>query len=59
MERTVKVWGKDYTVRVEQKLKTVWYAVGEYRGETLGEKGQTRGAALKAWAERAKYRGNG
>ena len=54
----VIVWGTQIEVSVHQKSKTVWLASGTYMGENFTVKSQTQGAAIKAWADAAKYRGN-
>jgi hypothetical protein len=58
-ERTVMVWGKPQTIRVEQKSKSVWIAVGDYMGESIAVEDRSEGAALKRWREAATYKGNG
>lgn len=57
-EHTVRVWGTPHKVTVYQKSKTVWIAVGEYRGERIEVKSQSQGSALKLWSETARYMGN-
>ena len=57
-DHTVRVWDKPYTVTTYQKTKSVWIAVGEYMGETIQTKGRTKGAAVKRWKERARFKGN-
>ncbi len=54
----VEVWGKPYTVITRQKFKSVWIAVGEYMGETIRTEDRSKGAAVKRWKERARYKGN-
>jgi hypothetical protein len=57
-EGTIKVdvWGKSYEIRVYQKSKTVWIAVGEYKGERIEVKGRSSRSAVMAWRDAA--RGN-
>jgi len=57
-ELSVTVWGKSHTITVHQKSKAVWEAVGDYMGESIRVKGQTRGAAVKLWIDAARYKGN-
>jgi len=57
-ERIVTVWGKRYTIIVEQKSKSVWVAAGEYKGELHLVKDRTPGAAAKRWVEWATYKDN-
>lgn len=57
MEHTVLVWDKPYMVSVRQKSKTVWLAVGEYRGERFEVKGRTESQAVADWREAARYKG--
>jgi hypothetical protein len=60
VERTarVTVWGETITIAVYQKSKTVWIAVGEYKGKHHEVKRSTPGAAAKGWADAAKYHSN-
>ncbi len=59
MVRTwVKVWDKDYEIRVYQKSKTVWTASVEYMGEHLVVQGRTSRDAIRQWCEAARYKGN-
>jgi hypothetical protein len=58
LERTVRVWGNTYTVRVHQKSKSVWIAVGDYRGERIEGKGTSLTSAVADWSRTATYRGN-
>lgn len=57
-QHTVKVWDSDYVVDVHQKSKSVWIAVGEYKGERIEVKGRSEYSALKGWREAARYKGN-
>jgi hypothetical protein len=58
IEQRVEVWGKAYTVTVEQKSKSVWMAVGDYMGKSIRVVDRNRGAALKSWCRAASYKGN-
>lgn len=57
MERTVTMWGQPRTVSVHRKSKSVWRAVGEYKGARLETKERSASSALSLWADAAKYRG--
>jgi hypothetical protein len=56
-ECIVTVWDEQYRVKVYQKSKTVWIAVGEYRGQTIEVKGRTDTQAVARWQDSARYRG--
>jgi hypothetical protein len=58
MERTVLVGGISHTIDVDQSSKTVWVAVGEYKGERHEAKGRTEYDAVSNWRERARSTGN-
>lgn len=58
-KHTVSVWGKDYEVHTYHPNKTVWEAVGDYRGETIRVKGRSQTQAIMLWRRTAEYRGNG
>jgi hypothetical protein len=64
---TVTVWNTQYEVTAYQRSKSVWEAIGEYdqvaqpgepTRQTIRVKGRSAGAAIKLWAETARYRGN-
>jgi hypothetical protein len=57
-EERVGVNGRLHTITVIQKSKTVWFAVGDYRGERIEVKGTSAKNAAKYWVEAARYRGN-
>ncbi len=59
-ERTVMVFvfGEPHPVTVEQKSKSVWVAVGEYKGESIQAQDQSEGSALAGWREAAEYKTN-
>jgi hypothetical protein len=52
------VWNEGWKITVYQKSKTVWIAVGDYRGERIEVKGSSERSAIAAWKEAARYRGN-
>ena len=56
-KRTVTVWDNVHQITVQQQSKTVWVAVGEYRGERLEVKGKTDTQAVAAWRDVAKLKG--
>ena len=57
-ERTVYVASIPHVITVSQKSKTVWEAVGDYRGETIRVKGSSANVAVKYWADAARVRDN-
>jgi hypothetical protein len=57
-EHSVDVWGKKQTVEVYQKSKSVWIAVGSYKGRTIEVKGSSESAAIGTWAKAARSQGN-
>ena len=57
LKRTVTVWDKVHPITVQQESKTVWVAVGDYRGERLEVKGKTDTQAVAAWRDVAKLKG--
>ena len=57
-KRTVEVSGKLHEIKVYQKSKSVWVAVGTYMNDRLEVQGRTSTQALTAWRRAAKYRGN-
>jgi hypothetical protein len=54
----MEVWGKDHAVRVYQRSKSVWVAVGEYAGEQLRSTGSSASSAASNWREAAHYKGS-
>lgn len=56
--RTVSVWNEPWKITVYQKSKTVWIAVGDYKGGPIEVKGSSEGSAIAAWKEEARYRSN-
>jgi hypothetical protein len=57
-EHTVSVYDRPHKVTVEQKSKSVWIAVGDYKGKSIEVKDRTEHTALKRWREAAHYAGN-
>ena len=57
-ERTILVWNTPHVVRVYQKSKSVWIAVGDYMGKQIEIKGGNRSFVLARWKEAARDRGN-
>ena len=53
MDRTVTVWGRPQTVKVDQSSRTSFCATGEYGGQMLFAHGPTAAAALAKWASAA------
>lgn len=49
MTRTIVVLGKPQKVNVQRKYKSVWIAVGEYRGRRIQVKERTESDAVAAW----------
>jgi hypothetical protein len=58
VERTVVVWGKQHTVDLYRKSRTVWAVVGTYLGERIEVQDSSAAAALKRWRNAAHERGN-
>jgi hypothetical protein len=52
---TVIVGDEPCVVRVHQKTKRVWIAVGDYMGERIEAKGSGRNSALAAWRQAARH----
>jgi hypothetical protein len=57
-ERTVYVYAIPHKITVARKSKTVWEAVGDYKGERIEVKGSNANNAAKHWADAARVRGN-
>jgi hypothetical protein len=53
-KHSVEVWGQSYEIETQQQSKTVWIAYGDYMGEHIQTKDQTRGAAIQRWRDRAR-----
>ncbi|HVJ30823.1 MAG TPA: hypothetical protein VNA66_10990 [Gammaproteobacteria bacterium] len=49
MTRTIDLLGKPHEVNVQRKYKSVWIAVGEYRGRRIQVKERTENQAVAAW----------
>jgi hypothetical protein len=58
MKERVYVRDEPVDIDVYQKSKTVWIAVGEYRGKRVEVKRSTRMAVARAWASAAAYHSN-
>ena len=56
--RTVSVWGKLQTVTLNRSSKSIWIAVGDYRGETIETKASSELSALSGWQRSARERHN-
>ena len=52
-KRTVYVGVIPHVITVTQKARTVWEAVGDYRGEPIRVKGSSADVAMKDWADAA------
>jgi hypothetical protein len=46
------------SITIIHKSKTVWVAVGDYRGERIEVKRASAKNAAKHWVEAARYRGS-
>jgi hypothetical protein len=46
IERTVRVWNREYPISVYRTSKTVWVAKGEYMGRNIEVKGRSASAAI-------------
>jgi hypothetical protein len=57
-ERTVYVNAIPHQITIARKSKTVWVAVGDYRGERIEVKGSSADIAAKYWADAARVRDN-
>jgi hypothetical protein len=57
MKRRVRVWGEAIDIDVEQKSRTVWVAIGEYKGEHHETTDSSAATAAMRWVEWAKYKG--
>jgi hypothetical protein len=60
MKRVAKVWDGDEQceITVEQKLKSVWIAVGQYMGKEVRVQGRTANNASALWRDSANSRIN-
>jgi len=58
MTQVVTVWDERFEIRVYQKSKSVWVAVGEYMGRPLDVTGRSANTAAAHWREAARYKGN-
>jgi hypothetical protein len=57
-ERTVLLYDTPCTITISHPSKTVWVAVGDYRGERIEVKGSSVSNAAKHWVDAARVRGN-
>jgi hypothetical protein len=55
-QRTVYVGAIPHVITVTQKARTVWVAVGDYRGERIEVKGSSADVAMKDWADAARIK---
>jgi hypothetical protein len=55
-KRTVYVGAIPHVITVTQKARTVWVAVGDYRGERIEVKGSSADVAMKDWADAARIK---
>ena len=55
-KRTVYVGAIPHVITVTQKARTVWEAVGDYRGEPIRVKGSSADVAIKDWADAARIK---
>jgi hypothetical protein len=56
--RTVTVWGEKISIEIFEEHKTVWKAIGVYKGERIEVSGRNISEAVKLWRDAATYRGN-
>ena len=55
-KRTVYVGAIPHVITVAQKTRTVWEAVGDYRGEPIRVKGSSADVAINYWADAARIK---
>lgn len=53
MTRTIELLGKPQEINVQRKYKSVWVAVGEYRGRRIEVRERTENQAMAAWVASA------
>jgi hypothetical protein len=56
-ERTVLLFDTPCTITIFHPSKTVWVAVGDYKGERMEVKGSSANTAAKNWIDEAHIRG--
>ena len=56
-ERTVLLYDTPCTITISHSSKTVWVAVGDYKGERIDVKGSSANIAAKNWVDVAHFRG--
>ena len=49
MTRTIDVLGKPQEINIQRKYKSVWVAVGEYRGRRIEVQERSENEAMAAW----------
>ena len=57
-ERTVLLYDTPCTITISHPSKTVWVAVGDYKGERIEVKGSSADVAAKYWLDEARSKGN-
>jgi hypothetical protein len=57
-KQTVVVWNVSYEIITYQNSPSVWFAVGDYMGESINVKASSASAAANKWREAARYREN-
>jgi hypothetical protein len=57
-ERTVLLYDTPCTITISHPSKTVWIAVGDYRGGRIEVKGSSPNNAAKHWVDAARFSGN-
>ncbi len=58
MKHAVKVWNEEVEIHVIQKSKSVWIASGAYMDQHIEVSRRSASAAIKAWKDAARYKGN-
>ena len=56
-ERTLLLYDTP-SITISHSSKTVWVAVGDYKGERIEVKGSSANTAAKNWLDEAHFRGN-
>ena len=56
-KRTVLLFDTPCTITIFHSSKTVWVAVGDYKGERMEVKGSSANTAAKNWLDEAHIRG--
>jgi hypothetical protein len=55
-ERTVLLYDTPCIITISHPSKTVWIAVGDYKGERIEVKGSSANIASKNWVDAAHFR---